>query len=561
MDGQWTPFLIPLLGSSVMLLGLALSSFKNSSSRGATPLGGYLLVSGLFNVLYALQLWMTDIDDSFFLERLRLPVGMWAAVFGLLVAFEYTNRERWLRLPRAGMLFAPPAIVAFLVFVQPDLFFVNTQMREELSVVIFAADRQIGYWLSIAYPYILGLAAMGVISLRFFRSIRIGQFRGQTVSLFIAYTAPLGSNAVQNTLGLQVSFVSLGFAATGILLYVTIFRFGLFTSAPIARRQVLEDMDDGFLVVDRAGQIIDANQQAREIFGGAEVIEQSIEAVYPAYERRATQGGPWSREYRRDIGGDQRVFDVQVSPVSGVRGGVDAHVIRFSDITERKERERELEATKRELERSNEKLDQFAGMVSHDLQNPLTVIKGRAKLLRSTAPDEHVEPIERNAERMETMIEDLLTLSRAGVRVDDPEPVPLAPVVTDSWTAVSTGDSVLDIDIPDGVELKADGDRLRHVFENLFGNAIEHNDSPVTVRVGMLSDESELGFFVADDGAGIPVSERQEVFEQGYTTSTDGTGFGLPIVKDLVEAHGWTISVGESQQGGARFEVDTTEQG
>jgi signal transduction histidine kinase len=228
----------------------------------------------------------------------------------------------------------------------------------------------------------------------------------------------------------------------------------------------------------------------------------------------------------------------------------------------RKEREQELESAKRELERSNEKLDQFGGMVSHDLRNPLNVIKTRAELLRTKAPAEHVEPIENSVKRMETMIEDLLTLSRAGDSVDDPESIFLATVVADSWAAVSSDGLELEVDIPDDIEVAADGDRLRHVFENLFCNAREHNDPPVTIRVGTLTDETGAvsGFFIADDGTGIPESGRAEVFEQGYTTNRDGTGFGLSIVEGIVEAHGWTISVGESDAGGARFDVHTVGQ-
>jgi signal transduction histidine kinase len=185
---------------------------------------------------------------------------------------------------------------------------------------------------------------------------------------------------------------------------------------------------------------------------------------------------------------------------------------------------------------------------------------GRAELLRGEAPDEHIEPIENSAERMETMIDDLLTLARAGESVDGPDSISLARVVADSWAAVSSDDVELDVEIPDDMKVEADGDRLRHVFENLFRNAGEHNDSPVTIHVGTLSDEGGYvsGFFIADNGSGIPESDREEVFEHGYTTNTDGTGFGLSIVEEIVEAHGWTISVGESDAGGARFEVHTT---
>ncbi len=75
----------------------------------------------------------------------------------------------------------------------------------------------------------------------------------------------------------------------------------------------------------------------------------------------------------------------------------------------------------------------------------------------------------------------------------------------------------------------------------------------MTVRVGTLADGR--GFYVADDGPGIPEDERDEVFERGYTTSDDGTGFGLAIVSEIVDAHGGRITVAESEDGGVRFDV------
>lgn len=231
------------------------------------------------------------------------------------------------------------------------------------------------------------------------------------------------------------------------------------------------------------------------------------------------------------------------------------------DITEQKDRQQELEEATQELELSNEKLNRFAGMVSHDLRNPLTVILGRAELLRGEAPTEHVEPIVRSTERMDAMIEELLTLSRAGESIEEPESISLAGVVADSWSAVEDVTVSLELDIPEDVEVRADANRLQHVFENFFRNAGEHNDPPVTIRVGTLHDgeESISGFFVEDDGTGIPESDREEIFEQGYTTNTDGTGFGLSIVEEIVTAHSWTVTVAESDMGGVRFNIDMTD--
>jgi signal transduction histidine kinase len=77
----------------------------------------------------------------------------------------------------------------------------------------------------------------------------------------------------------------------------------------------------------------------------------------------------------------------------------------------------------------------------------------------------------------------------------------------------------------------------------------------VTVTVGDLADDA--GFFVADDGPGIPPDERETVFEAGHSTAPDGTGFGLAIVDGIADAHGWTVRVTDSATGGARFEFST----
>jgi signal transduction histidine kinase len=97
----------------------------------------------------------------------------------------------------------------------------------------------------------------------------------------------------------------------------------------------------------------------------------------------------------------------------------------------------------------------------------------------------------------------------------------------------------------------ADPDRLVQVFENLLQNSVDHGGEGVTVRMGPLED----GFYVEDDGPGIPEGSREHVFEHGYTTRGDGMGYGLSVVRSVVGAHGWDIRVSDSEGGGARFEI------
>jgi len=211
--------------------------------------------------------------------------------------------------------------------------------------------------------------------------------------------------------------------------------------------------------------------------------------------------------------------------------------------------ELDRERTNERLERKNERLEEFASIVSHDLRNPLNVLQGSLDLAEETGDPEQFAVCRRAAGRMEDLIEDVLALARQGEAVDDPLPVRLAGLVEDCWASVETDAATLRV----GTDLVvvADESRLKQVVENLLRNAVEHSTGGVTVTIGGLED----GFYVEDDGSGIPESERDRVFDSGYSTTTGGTGFGLAIVERIVEAHGWTIDITEGTDGGARFEI------
>ena len=188
-------------------------------------------------------------------------------------------------------------------------------------------------------------------------------------------------------------------------------------------------------------------------------------------------------------------------------------------------------------------------MVSHDLRNPLNIAAGRLGLARSECDSDHLDAVANAHDRMETLIDDLLTLSRQGEPVGETELVDLGTLAEGCWGTVSTTGASLCVAIDRQVQ--ADPSRLRQLFENLYRNAIEHTGSDTTIRVG----DCDGGFYVEDDGPGIPKAEREDVFETGYSTTDDGTGFGLSIVREVVEAHGWDIGVSEADSGGARFEI------
>jgi signal transduction histidine kinase len=166
---------------------------------------------------------------------------------------------------------------------------------------------------------------------------------------------------------------------------------------------------------------------------------------------------------------------------------------------------------------------------------------------------------------MESLIDDLPTLAREGEEATDLEDAELADICRECFETVETTDAETVVEATGTV--RADPGRLKQLLENLFRNAVEHGStSPpsharedavehgpddVTITVGDRPD----GFYVENDGPGIPADERERVFESGVTSSESDTGFGLAIVEEIAAAHGWDVVATEGSDGGARFEI------
>ena len=268
-----------------------------------------------------------------------------------------------------------------------------------------------------------------------------------------------------------------------------------------------------------------AGKTPREIMGEAAGAE-----VERNYRRCVWLRQPIAYEEEPDLPGGTRTWHTKLAPVL-VEGEVRGLVGIARDITERVKRERELQ-------RRNRRLSEFADVVAHDLRNPLHVTLGRIEKALATDTTAPLEQAVQALQRMDAIIVDTLTLARQGRTVATFHRVDLADVARDSWSLVETSANTLHIE--DDIVVHGDANRLRHIFENLFRNAVEHGGPDVSVRIGRAGERS---FFVADDGPGIRPERRMLVFEPGHTSTQEGTGFGLAIVRRVAEAHGWQVQV------------------
>ncbi|SMO88408.1 sensor histidine kinase [Halorubrum cibi] len=551
MPWQSTPYVLLLFLSALVAslwAGYATLSVP-AERRDRTVLAFVVLClsAAVWAATYGIQLASTTLEAKLFAHRL-LHVG--AAITPsawLAFALAYTGRGENLTPPVVAALTAVPVALVALLFVNPySLALVDVGLATTGSLTRLETTLGPAYQFHLAFSYVAVIAGAALVVGNAFRSG--GQVKRQAVLLICGALIPLALNVFEalslppfgtGPVNLTPVSLSLSTACFG----VAMFRYRLLDLTPIASRVVVSEMDDGVVVVDADGTIVDVNPAAEAVVGEQQAaVGSAASARLPEYDRLETATDDVLVTREGPDGG--RFLRLSRSPLRR-DGETYGWVVLIGDVTT-------IEKQRRALEERNERLDAFAGVVSHDLRNPLSVISGYAELASETGDPEYFERIQSTTDRMTAFLEDLLQLSRQGETVTEFESVPLKEAVTSVEDDIADGDlTVVVDDAVVGAVVSADRVRFRQVLDNLVRNARDHADGPVTVTVGRLPD----GFFLADDGPGIPESERESVFDVGFTTREPGTGLGLAIVRDVVEAHGWSIEATDGEDGGARFEI------
>lgn len=324
-------------------------------------------------------------------------------------------------------------------------------------------------------------------------------------------------------------------------------------------RTLVENASEGLLTIDTQSQIVYANPAIEEILGYTpeELIGSSKMTLIPERLRPVHQTAlrKYVRTSERNIDWDGIELPAlhkeghEVPTLISLRehehDGEQYFTGIVRNITDRRRREEKLRQQK-------EQLDNFAAVVSHDIRSPLTIAQGYTELARERENNrEELRQVQQALDRIDELIDDVLTLARDGTEVGEMELLPLTDVIEAAWNDSRTGSATLSIENDLG-KILADRSRFRELLTNVFENAVIHVGPEVQVWVGLLADGS--GFYLEDDGLGIPESTREQVFEHGYTTREGGTGYGLAIVRRVADAHGWSVRVTSGREGGTRFE-------
>ena len=330
---------------------------------------------------------------------------------------------------------------------------------------------------------------------------------------------------------------------------------------------VLESVPEGIFVVDRSFYVRRANRGLTEIFGlkvtpaGRTVMEvfRNLE-VHRLLSAALAEGQLRRGEITMDEGSGARYFEFGVSPVV-MDDGAPGAVVVVHDISKIKT----LEKVRQE----------FVANVSHELRTPLTIILGYLETLIDGGLDDRkmtedaLQVMFKHAERLKHLVDDLLTISRAESRTMPLhlETVELAPLLQRVAEQLAEpmrrqGAKIEIESTEDGLTVEADALRLEQVLVNLLENALKHaGREGLAVKISAGRHANAVVIEVADNGPGIPYEDQEHIFERFYrvhkhrSRDTGGTGLGLSIVKNVVQAHGGTVTLRSVPGRGATFLV------
>ncbi|SDL04612.1 PAS domain S-box protein [Natronorubrum texcoconense] len=343
----------------------------------------------------------------------------------------------------------------------------------------------------------------------------------------------------------------------------------------------------GVVVANADGQLVEANDAAKEIWGG-DVFDAASVEEYEQYTARwaetgeSVEPGEWtmSRVLEGEVVTDPDIFEIEAAdgeerivmihgmPVRDANGEISRGVVTQTEITERREYQRKLEETVSKLETSNERLEQFAYAASHDLQEPLRMVSSYLQLVERRYGDDLDDDGEEflafaidGADRMREMIDGLLAYSRVDTQGDPLEPIDLETVVADALEDLQLriDEERAEITVESLPRVRGDANQLRQVFQNLLSNALEYSDDEPRVRIESERNGGMWTVSVSDDGIGMDPAETHRIFEVFQRLHSrdehPGTGIGLALCQRILERHGGEIRVDSTPGEGSTFSV------
>ncbi|AZH26218.1 sensor histidine kinase [Haloplanus aerogenes] len=539
----WDPTLYTVVGVSaaVLFFLIVLAGWQYRSEPVSKAFLALISTIGGWILLYAIGLGFTTLDAQLVWQRAALAIGGLVPTLWFLFAVQYTNHETWLTRPVRAIMIIDPLVFGLLTLTNPSHGLIWTDTALVTYGSLHALEFTFGpmYLLHLGYAYVVTPIGFGLLALA---AVRSTLYRTQAGLLVLGAVPPLVANGAFS-LGIEPAFfppldyTPFAFMVTGPFFVLALFRFDLLERVPVAHKRIIADADDGFVVLDEDERVVTANPAAERILGGS-VTGRPIRAPVPEladFDPDTFEG----RTLTAVVEHTQRTYDLTCSELSDGHGRVVGYVLRFHDVTDRHLYQQRLKVVNRVLR--------------HNLRNRMNVISGWADEVTESDDPEIAAAGERIAETAAGLTQ-LGEQARLLVETAEDSGHDVRSVAVDAHVTPlierareEHPDVRIESAISPGVTVTVPwAKHLTAAVGNLLDNAIKHNDAErPSVRITAEATDGAAPYVhirVADNGPGIPETER-EVLRKGTETPLEhGSGLGLWLVYWIATMSGGEVT-------------------
>lgn len=574
---QYTPYILPLLVSAIMLIALIGYGWFQRKHKVAVYFSLMMSAVTIWVVFAILELLAVELELRIFLAKVDFIGITYLAPLLLLMALEYLGKTQQMR----NLLFASviiPTLTNILIWTNDwHRLWYGTPSLDTSGAPFVVTNYDYGAWFYLVHAPFGWITIIFVLTL-LLRKITLKKtvYRDQILVFLLAILLPTITD-VFYVFGItpipQFNFTPIVFSLSGIIIAWALYRYKFLDLVPVARDIIFKNIGDMILVIDLQQRVVDVNAITEEIINKTphELIGLPISDVFPnqiELIKAYIDAEEIESEISLENDDKQQYFNLKVSPLKQEEQLI-GHLIVIRDISSQKELvEREKQLALEQL-RSNLQY-QLITHVTHDLITPITIMKSSIYVARKTKDDEKrqqkLENIANHVDRLQRMLEDMLLMSKVDMMSDlSCERISLQQLFRNLLApykeAILEKKQRLSVQICDGdLFIDVNHEYLAMAISRLLDNALQYTPEEGHIDVAIECEANQLGIEIKDNGIGISSDELSTIFERFYRSAshrpTDaGSGLGLSIARQIVELHGGEISVHSILGEGSTFKI------
>ncbi|MDR9419587.1 histidine kinase N-terminal 7TM domain-containing protein [Gracilimonas sp.] len=535
------------------------------SGRAIRSFSMLMLGITIWSIAYAFELASTSLDEMLFwidIEYIGIALmpGFW-----LLFCIQFIGYESYLSRKKIFLIFLLPAVTLLLVWTNEfhRLHYSSTSVVETEGLNLLRLETGVWYIVHTIIFYSYLLAGIGFLLKKYVSTNHL--IKKQITMIFVAASVPWVAN-VTYLIGYRpleyIDTTPYAFAISGIFISAGLVWFRLFEILPVAREKIIEQTKDGILILNNTFQILDANAAAIDIIENnfdKSLIGEIASDVFADHKevlRLFKESDYKSCEWKINIEGDQKYFEINLNHFLNSRGVTSGYFIVFKDVTKNKKNQAELIAARKQAETASKAKSEFLSHMGHEIRTPLAGIIGFVDLMKSEDLNddikEYVSIVGTSARSLLNIVNEILDLTKieSGSLKLIPESTNIEKLCKEAmdlfaWQASADPLKMYYTIAPDVPEsIHADKTKLRQVLINIIGNAVKFTDEGEIALTVERSNHNpqHIRFSVSDTGIGIAKEDQEKIFESftqlrnkiGSKKNVVGTGLGLTISNKLL---------------------------